>query len=546
MKFRASITAGALALLFVFAPANASAAKNSISLSLSQTPSQTRTIVTLYGELKPVRSGILIRVQIFKSGVWKNTNLTTKTTKAGTWKVIADAVPSKSSIKYRAKVNIASSIFYSPSRSVIVKPLPEMSVEDASLAVEQLGPGSRIHGADISRWQHPKDKAIDFAKMYSAGIRFVMIKASDTRDTSDAQALKYLVMDHTAAQAAGIYTGFYHYAILPDVKTDEEVIRDAMAQAQKATWRLASIGGYTDKDLPYALDLENKCVRVSTTGTCQKYATRTQVSLWAEVFLRSLKSKTSKTPILYSYSSFLEGSMNKSLELAQYPLWLAHYSVDPFDVTNQPGQKIGGCYVHSWTGANCDPQWTLWQYTSCGIASKYGVPGSRLDLNIFRGNPDSFIELSKGSWAPAQIDLMPNKEATTMVIKTQSSTTSNKLVTFQVSVARPDMSPVVTGTVKLVFDALTTPAVTPIQTALRATSGEWTLALKGVPAGTYAGTIVFTDVSQTHAQSSLPVAFTVAEGPTPTPTPSPTVKPSPTKKPTPKPAVDSCAKQIKN
>ena len=42
------------------------------------------------------------------------------------------------------------------------------------------GPGNRIHGADISRWQHPGDKAIDFSKMRAAGLDFVMIKASDS------------------------------------------------------------------------------------------------------------------------------------------------------------------------------------------------------------------------------------------------------------------------------------------------------------------------------------------------------------------------------
>ena len=95
-----------------------------------------------------------------------------------------------------------------------------------------------------------------------------------------------------------------------------------------------------------------------------------------------------------------------------------------------------------------------------------------------------------------------------------------------------------TGAVKLVFDAATAPKTKPIQTVLRATSGEWTLAIKEVPAGTYSGKVVYTDVSQTHAESSQSVTFTVVQGPTPTP--------EPTKKPTPKPSVDGCSKQIKN
>ena len=123
--------------------------------------------------------------------------------------------------------------------------------------IEFKGPGARIHGTDISRWQHPNGKLINFKKKRAAGINFVMIKGSDTRDEADALARKWLKIDREAAQAAGIYTGFYHYAILPNVPTKTLVIKDAEAQAQKVLWRIASIGGLTEKDLPIALDLEN-------------------------------------------------------------------------------------------------------------------------------------------------------------------------------------------------------------------------------------------------------------------------------------------------
>ena len=539
MKIRAAIAAIALTLLAIDVP-HVQAATSSLTLALRQTPSATDSVVTFYGTIKPARSGLSVKIQGNTSGAWKTTRFATKTTKAGTWKIVAVATSFDIPIKYRAQVNVAGKITNSPIRTITIKKLPQISTADPALVVESFGPGGRIHGADVSRWQHPNDKPIDFSVAYASGLRFVMIKASDTRDEADALSLKYLVMDHAAAQAAGLYTGFYHYAILPDVSDSAGIIRDATAQAQKAIWRLASIGGYTEKDLPYALDLENKCVRVSSSGACQKYASRAAVTLWAETFLGLLKEKTGRMPILYSYSNFLESSMNKSEKLAQYPLWLAQYAIDPFNPINQPGIKAGGCYVHSWTGTNCDSQWTIWQYTSCGIAPKYGVPGTRLDLNIFRGSASDFLNLSKGSWAPTLVDLMPNNEPTQMVINAQSASTTNKLVTFKATVTRPDTTPVVTGAIKLVFDAATTPKTRPVQTVLRATSGEWTLAIKGVPAGTYSGKVVYTDVSQTHAQSSQSVTFTVVQGPTPSPTPQPTVKP------TKKPSVDGCANQIKN
>ncbi|CAB4713660.1 MAG: lysozyme M1 (1,4-beta-N-acetylmuramidase) [Actinobacteria bacterium] len=531
----------ALSLLPIGIPVSL-ASTSQLTFSVRQTPSTLEALLTFYGTIKPAKSKIAVNIQISDNGVWKATRFKATTAKAGTWKVSALATAFDAKVTYRASAVVGGKKIYSPVRTITIQQVAQISEADPALVIEQLGPGGRIHGADISRWQHPNDAPIDFVKMYSAGVRFVMIKSSDTRDDADALSLKYLVMDHSAAQAAGIYTGFYHYAILPDVADDAAVIRDATAQAQKAIWRLASIGGYTERDLPYALDLENKCIRLTSSGACASYATRSEVTLWASVFLRILKEKTGKTPMMYSYPSFLEGSMNKNAELAQYPLWLAQYAIDPSNPVNQPGLKAGGCYVHSWTGANCDSQWTIWQYTSCGIAPKYGVPGARLDLNLFRGTPNAFMDLVRGSWAPTQIDLMPNNEPTSMTIQSQTSTDTNRALTFKVSVARPDLSPVVTGSVKLVFDPLNTPTIRPTQTVLRDTSGQWTLAVKGVSAGTYNATLVFNDVSKTHAQSSQPVTFTIEQGPTPTPTPSPT----PTIKPTPKPSVDGCANQIKN
>jgi GH25 family lysozyme M1 (1,4-beta-N-acetylmuramidase) len=539
MKIKVFLLAIALVLGVAGAPQSLAAA-STLSMQIRQTPSASESLLTMYGNLKPNKSGTTVKIQVDMGGKWTTTRFTTKVTKVGTWKVTALATALDAQVRYRAVSIIAGKSLYSPIRAITVKQQPEISNADPAQFIDLLGPGGRIHGADVSRWQHPNDKPIDFVKMYEAGMRFVFIKASDTRESADLLAVKYAAMDHHAAQAAGIYTGFYHYAVLPDVTDPEDIKKDALAQAQKVVWRLASMGGYSERDLPYALDLENKCVRYSSSGACQKYATRSAVTLWATTFLASLKEKTGRTPILYSYASFLEGSMTRTVELAQYPLWLAQYAIDPANPINQPGLKNGGCYVHSWTGANCDSQWTVWQYSSCGIAPKYGVPGNRLDLNVFRGTPSSFLALAKGSWTPSLVDLMPQQEPTVLTVVNQSASTTNKLVTFKVNVVRPSGSPVVTGNVKLVFDKTTQPSVKPTQTILRETSGVWTLALKGVPAGSYIGKVLFQDISGTHAESTFPVTFEVLQGPTPTPKPTPS--PTATKKPT----TDGCRGQIKN
>lgn len=540
-----------LLLCFVIAISSSSlspalALSHSLTLTVRQTPSISDPLVSFFGQLKPVKKAQKVIIEVELNKKWHGTILTTSTTSSGTWKIVAVATAQKATVRYRAVAFVGKKRVYSSARSVKIQQTPEMNSADPTALISETGPGGRIHGMDISKWQHPNNAPIDFVKMYNAGIRFIMIKASDTRDTSDAQALKYLVMDHNAAQAAGIYTGFYYYATLPDTSDTAVIIQDAQAQAQKAIWRLASLGGYTDRDLSYALDLENNCVRVSATGSCSKYASRNAVTLWANTWLSAVAAKTGRAPIIYSYPQFLENAMTRSANLLKYPLWIAHYSLNPFDPLSQPGQKAAGCFVHSWTTSNCLSLWMVWQYTSCGIAKKYGVPGTRVDLDVFRGTPSAFLDLVKGTWTPEPADLMPVQEPSTTTIKSMTATTSNNPVVFMVDVTRPSQTPVVTGTVKFVADPGSGLNLTPIQSAIRSSSGSWTLTVKGLPAGTWNGAVVFTDVSGTHATSSAPVQLTISPGPTPTGTP--TVKPSPTAKPKPSktPVVDGCTYQIKN
>jgi len=517
------------------------AATSKISMSLKQTPGGEEPIVTLYGTLKPAKSGVKVSVQIQLDGKWQDTRFSSKTARVGTWRVIAVATALDAKVKYRAKAKIGSKFVYSNSKSITVRSIPEISDASSVAVIDQFGPGGRIHGADISRWQHPNDAPINFEKMYGAGIRFVIIKASDTRDDSDALALKYVMMDRSAAQAAGIFTGFYHYAVLPDVKTDQQVIVDAQTQAQKALWRLGALGGYNERDMPYALDLENNCVRLSG-KTCARYLPKTQITLWAKTFLKIIKEKTDRTPIIYSYPSFLEGAMMRDEELRQYPLWLAQYAINPADPLAQPGLKNGGCHVHSWTTANCSSTWTIWQYSSCGIAPKYGVPGSRLDLNVFRGSPSTFLDLIKGRWIPDVADQMPKNEATSITFKNVKFSTADKPVSLEVDVIRPDGRPVVTGTVRFYVNPLTPIKPKLTQTVVRATSGSWKLSIKGIPEGAWTGDIGFVDATGTHAVSKTPIEFTVGQA---LPV-SPTATPKPTPAPSKKPVTDSCKNQIKN
>ena len=520
--------------------ANSATAKTSLSFQVESTPNAGESLVTFYGQIKPAAKGV-VSIQSFDGITWKDTPLKVTASASGAWKITTVATAIKAEGQYRAQVVVGKKKTLSKAANYKVDNSKTFATTDALFITEQTSKltGGRIQGSDVSRWQHPNDQPIDFKKMFDAGMRFVLIKGSDAQEKADIETMRWLVGDRNAAQAAGLYTGMYHFAYLPNSTDEAYVIRDAKAQAQKVIWRLASLGGYNERDLPIALDLENNCVKKSSNGNCIKTMPRSLVTLWAETWLQTVEEKTGRKPFLYSYAQFLEMAMARSETLRQYPLWLAHYGINPADPISQPGQRTSiGCFVHSWSTANCSSQWQIWQYSSCGIGKKYGVASSRLDLNVFRGSPENFLSLIKGKWQPEAVDMMPINEPTNMNLISVATTDTNKPVLINVEVFRSIGTPVVTGTV--VFRPLDTNVKVKKQTATRSASGRWELSIEGLPAGVTAGTLNYVDISKTHADNLLPLSINLVQGPV-LPPPTPTPKPTTTKKPT-----DSCAKQIKH
>jgi GH25 family lysozyme M1 (1,4-beta-N-acetylmuramidase) len=517
---------------------NAVASKTTVSLSVQSTPNAGESLVTFYGQVKPATKA-RIEISSFDGIAWKVTPFKTTSSSSGAWRITAVATAIKAEGQYRATAYIKNKRTISKPANFKVDNSKTFSDHNAMFITAETSKltGGRIKGSDVSRWQHPNDQPIDFKKMFDAGMRFVIIKGSDAQEKADIETMRWLVSDRNAAQAAGLYTGMYHFAYLPNSTDRDYVIRDAKAQAQKVLWRLASLGGYNERDLPLALDLENNCVKQSSNGECAKFLPRSLVTLWAETWLETVEAKTGRKPILYSYAQFLENAMTRSEKLRQYPLWLAHYGINPADPLTQPGQRPAiGCFVHSWSTANCSSQWQIWQYSSCGIGKKYGVPSSRLDLNVFRGTPDTFLSLIKGKWQPEPADMMPVNEPTTINLISVTSTDTNKPVEVNVEVFRSIGTPVVTGTV--VFRPLDEKIKVKKQTAVRSASGRWELKLEGLPAGVTAGTLNYVDISMTHADNQVPLSINLMQGPE---LPTPTPKPTPIKRP-----VESCAKQIKH
>ena len=220
-----------------------------------------------------------------------------------------------------------------------------------------------VKGIDISVWQHPDDKAIDFAALKSKyDISFVIIKASDGGHRGNTNALKWFPIDSKAARAQGLVVGAYHYA-LPGI-LDRNTITDAKLQAQRAVEQAqgAKVG-----DLPLTLDLEE----LPCGWTIQR------LTKWTKAFLVEAETLTGRTPIIYSNGKFIGRFLDAgATDFSRYPLWLARW-----------GPKLGTDPNETRIWNN---NWSIWQFTADGEIS--AIPSDATDLNVFNGTQEQFQE----------------------------------------------------------------------------------------------------------------------------------------------------------
>ena len=572
-------------------PSTASAATTTVTIRAMADEVLVGKTFTLFGTTQPAARGVVVSRQVYRQKTWKTTG-TAITNRKGDWKMVVTAPAWEETLRLRVQLKVKGKTV--TSEEVVVEalkrltptapeptpeptaaegpvysePTPSLNVDPTLLwpaeidrnaatttptrVIEALGKGNRILGADIARYQHPVSRLfpqgapIDFKKMYRGGVRFLFIKASDGRDPGHNNAERWYAADRRDAQAAGIYTGFYHYAYFPASTLAADIIADAQAQADKALWRLSSVGGYNELDLPYALDIEESCVLRAGSGNCIRNVTKNAATLWTKTWLQRMEDRTGRRPVVYASPSFLQAWLNRDPVLRQYPLWLAHYDRDPAVPSNFPGMKKDGtCFIHAWTLNNCRSQWAIWQYTSSGKATNFGIAGGNLDLNVYSGTSEEFLELARGTWTPKPEDFLPFNESTTVTVTNPVFSLTTAPFTANVSVLRPSGLPIVSGgiTVTLAADVTgivpTADQLRAIKTATTRTGvGSWTIRVTGLPAGSWNLVVNFTDSTRVHASSStsVPIALTAPVVPptttdtataTPTPSPEPTPSPSP-------------------
>ncbi|MDV7999690.1 glycoside hydrolase family 25 protein [Rhodococcus sp. IEGM 1408] len=216
-------------------------------------------------------------------------------------------------------------------------------------AVAPLSPAldGLAQGVDSSSWQHPHGAPVSWQAAADSGQTFAFIKATE----GSGPANRYYEADVHEARAAGMAVGSYHKA---------RPAMDPAMQAHTFADRLQSVGG---PQLPPVLDIETDEGRSPE-----------ELIGWTRVFLDTLRHRTGRTPIVYTYRYFWIDRMGNTPQFAEYPLWLAEYGV------SEPTLPVIG----GWS------EWLLWQRADNGA-----VPGfsDAVDLNVFAGTRENL-----GAW----------------------------------------------------------------------------------------------------------------------------------------------------
>jgi lysozyme len=200
---------------------------------------------------------------------------------------------------------------------------------------------SHLEGIDVSRWQG----TIDYSRVWSAGFRFVIAKATEGRLYADDAYAR----NRAAAQAAGLAFTAYHHAH-PDPTPN-----DATLEADN----FIAVAGMTPGMLPPVLDIESG----SSLGT-------PRLQQWVETWLSRVYTRLGVHAMIYTNPAFWRTAMGDTRWFSQHGydvLWIAHWDATAPDVP-----------AGEWDGRG----WTFWQRSNCGAVP--GISGC-VDLDQFRG-----------------------------------------------------------------------------------------------------------------------------------------------------------------
>ena len=177
-----------------------------------------------------------------------------------------------------------------------------------------------VQGIDVSHWQGLTRP--DWA-------RFAWMKASQGRSMRDQK------MDSHHGNLEGIARGPYHFYDF------------GSTAAQNADNFLAATRGRT-WELPHVLDAEH--------GGAGNKATTAAVLL---DFLGRIEQGTGRTPVVYTYASWWNATVEARQQFANYPLWIARYP-NAYANGSVPATTATTGAAKPWKS------WSVWQFSSAG------------------------------------------------------------------------------------------------------------------------------------------------------------------------------------
>jgi lysozyme len=206
---------------------------------------------------------------------------------------------------------------------------------------------TQMHGIDVSSWQG----RVDWAAVRRSGRLFAFAKATEGQTFVDST---FSANRQGMAGSGMILRGFYHFAR-----------PDRNSAAAEAAHFLRTVGPLGPGEVA-VLDLE--------------VAPGPGVGDWAAEWLALVGQATGRTPIIYSYQSYL-ASIPTS-RLTAYPLWIAAYGTNSGAIPTTPPR------TDRWS------RWAFWQYTSNALVP--GVTGV-VDDSIFVGTPAELAVFGGGA-----------------------------------------------------------------------------------------------------------------------------------------------------
>lgn len=198
-----------------------------------------------------------------------------------------------------------------------------------------------IRGVDISYWQ----SNVNFDKMKTAGAEFAILRAYFSA-SKDQRFDEY----YTGAGSAGILRGMYQFV-------------DYRQSGETQAALVANLYNAKPTEIQPCCDLET----YSAFGTYD----RTKALAFLEPYVARIMASTMRKTLLYI-------NLSTAQMLAPLPGWL-----------------VANCdlWIAHWTTASNPAigpfsRWEMWQYTSKGTGTDYGVSSGNIDLDYYNGTLD--------------------------------------------------------------------------------------------------------------------------------------------------------------